>query len=125
MERRKVFMNKNKKSIQPGVFMTAAAVLVVSSVAGCAGWTNMRGNTQYGADQRMAKEAQAALERDSLYKFPNVDVYCFRGQVQLGGVINHEAQREAAIRDASTVPGILGVKDNMMLNTNPPVAPVQ
>ena len=118
-------MSMYKKLIQPRVFTTAAAVLVVSSVAGCAGWTNMRGNTQYGADQRMAKEAQAALERDALYKFPNVDVYCFRGQVQLGGVINHEAQREAAIRDASTVPGILGVKDNMMLNTNPPVAPVQ
>lgn len=116
-------MNINRRSIQPMVYTTTAAVLVVTSVAGCAGWTNMRGNTQYGADQRMAKQAQAALEKDQLYKFPNVDVYVFRGQVQLGGVINQESQREAAVRDVSTVPGNLGVKDNMMLNTNPPVAP--
>lgn len=85
----------------------------------------MRGNTQYGADKRTTKEVQAALERDPLYKFPNVSVVTYRGEVQLGGYVNHPSQREQAVKDASAVPGVLQVQDNMMINTNPPVTPVE
>lgn len=83
----------------------------------------MRGNTQYGADKHMTGKVEDALKKDPLYKFPNVSVTVYRGEAQLGGVINHEAQRQAAIKDALAVPGVLGVEDNMTVNTNAPVVP--
>lgn len=104
------------------VLATTTAALI-AFVAGCAGFTNMRGNTQYGADKHMADQVSDQLKKDALYKFPNVSVVVYRGQVQLGGYVNHPDQKEAAVKDASMVPGVLNVQDNIMLNTNPPVAP--
>ena len=83
----------------------------------------MRGNTQYGADKHMANQVEDSLKKDPLYKFPNVSVNVYRGEAQLSGVINSADQRQAAIKDASTVSGVLRVQDNMIENTNPPVVP--
>ena len=104
---------------------TTAVVALIASFAGCSSFTNMRGNTQYGADKRTTDQVVDALKKDPLYKYPNVSVNTYRGQVQLGGTINQEKQRANALKDAESVPGVLGVTDNMMVNTNPPVAPVQ
>lgn len=112
-----------RKLLGPAVLTTTVAL--ITFVAGCSAFTNMRGNTQYGADKRTTKEVQQALERDPLYKFPNVSVATYRGDVQLGGFVNHQSQREEAVKVASSVPGVLQVHDNMMVNTNPPVTPVQ
>lgn len=83
----------------------------------------MRGDTQYGADKHLANQVQDALKKDPLYKFPDVSVTVYRDKVQLGGVVNVPEQRRAAIKDASGVPGVLSVEDNMMVTTNPPVVP--
>lgn len=101
----------------------ASATVVIAVFAGCSGFDNMRGNSQYGADQHMGNQVKTALEKDPIYKYPNVSVNVYRGNVQLGGVINKPEQREAAIKDASSVPGVMRVDDNMMENTNPPVVP--
>ena len=99
---------------------TAIVVLV-----GCSTWQNIRGNNQYGADKNLSKRVQGQLAKDPLYKFHNISVSSYRGEVMLGGVIGSETQRTAAVRDAQSVQGVLGVKDNMVLNTNPPVMPMQ
>ncbi len=116
--------NMKRKLLLPMV-LTTTTVALIAAIAGCSGFTNMRGNTQYGADQRMSKEVADTLKKDPLYKFPNVSVNTYRGQVQLSGYINHPDQRDAAVRDASSVPGVLNVQDNIMVNTNPPVVPAQ
>lgn len=85
----------------------------------------MRGNNQYGADKNLSARVEGQLKKDPLFKFTNVSVSCYRSEVQLGGVISTEAQRDAAIRDARAVQGVLGVQDNMILNTNAPVSPIQ
>jgi hyperosmotically inducible periplasmic protein len=123
-ERKEIMDNMKRRILLPAVLATTTAVLI-ALVAGCSGFTNMRGNTQYGADERMSKEVVDALKKDPLYKFPNVSVNTYRGQVQLSGYINHADQREAAVKDASGVPGVLNVQDNIMVNTNPPVLPAQ
>lgn len=101
----------------------AAAAAMMAVFAGCAGFDNMRGDTQYGADEHMKNQVTDALKKDPLYKFPDVSVSVYRDNVQLDGVINVPAQRQAAVKDASSVPGVLKVEDNMMLTTNPPVVP--
>lgn len=105
------------------VIETAAAVALITYVAGCAGFTNLRGNTQYGADKHLTGKVENELEKDPLYKYPNVSVTVYRGEVQLGGTVNQENQRERAIKDAQAVPGVLKVSDNMIVNTNAPVVP--
>lgn len=102
--------------------VAALAVLALVS-AGCSTFENLRGNNQYGADQHLKDNVQDALKKDPLYKFPDVSVTAYRGDVQLGGVIALNAQRQEAMKDASNVPGVLNVRDNMMLNTNQPVVP--
>ena len=116
---------KSKLLLHPIVYTTAAITLIALAAffAGCSTFTNMRGNTQYGADKHMSKNVEGALKKDPLYKFPNVNVSVYRGEVSLGGTINQTNQKDSAIKDASAVPGVLGVKDNMTVNTNPPVVP--
>jgi osmotically-inducible protein OsmY len=118
----KEMINTMKTTILQPIVCTTAVTLI-ACIAGCSAFTNMRGNTQYGADKRMASQVEDALKKDPLYKYPNVSVNVYRGEAQLGGIINQEKQRERAIKDAMMVPGILGVQDNMTVNTNPPVMP--
>lgn len=101
----------------------AALAASIAFLSGCSTFENWRGNNQYGADKHLADQVHNALKKDPLYKFPDVNVTVYRDKVQLGGVINVPAQRQAAIKDASAVPGVLSVEDNMMLSTNPPVVP--
>ncbi|MGH7980094.1 MAG: BON domain-containing protein [Limisphaerales bacterium] len=108
--------------LQPTVWAGASAAILIV-VAGCSTFNAMRGNNQYGADQHMRDQVRDSLKKDPLYKFPNVAVNVYRDQVQLSGVVNLPAQKTAAVKDASRVSGVLGVKDNIMVNTNPPVAP--
>jgi osmotically-inducible protein OsmY len=104
----------------------AGAVGATFMVAvGCSTFQNVRGNNQYGADRNLSKRVQSQINKDPLFKFHNISVSAYRGEVQLGGVINSEEQRTSAIRDAQGVQGVLGVKDYMIVNTNPPVMPMQ
>ena len=103
----------------------AAAAALIVVYAGCSTFSNIRGNNQYGADNNLTKRVESALKQDPLYKFPNVSVSTYRSEVQLGGMINSPSQRDAAIKRAASVQGVLGVKDNMIMSTNAPVLPIQ
>ena len=112
-----------RRSLERLAGAAGAALIVV--YAGCSSVSNMRGNNQQGADKNLSKKVQHALENDPAYKFPNVSVSAYRGDVQLAGVVNTPAEREAALNDARATPGVLGVQDKMTMNTNAPVAPAQ
>lgn len=101
------------------------AIGLVTSFIGCSTITGLRGNTQYGADKHMEHQVQDALKKDPLYKFPDVSVNVYRDNVQLSGVVHLQGQKDAAVKDASSVPGVLNVQDTIMVSTNPPVAPTQ
>ena len=103
----------------------AATAALIVVYAGCSTFQNIRGNNQYGADKNLSKRVEGQLKKDPLYKFQNISVSSYRGEVQLSGVINSDHQRASAIRDAESVQGVLGVKDTMVLNTNAPVMPMQ
>jgi hyperosmotically inducible periplasmic protein len=113
---------KRRLQIQYIVGSLAITALTVS-IFGCASFDNMRGDTQYGADHHLRNQVQDALHHDPTYKYPEVTVTCERGQIQLSGYINTEDQRHYAMKDASAVPGVLGVTDNMIMTTNAPVVP--
>lgn len=105
-----------KSRLMVGVLSIAA---LSASVVGC----SMFHETQYGADKHLQNKVQDALSNDPLYKYPNVTVTSMRGQVQLSGFVQSESQRTEAVKVASSVPGVLGVTDNMVQNTNAPVVP--
>jgi len=96
---------------------------ITASIAGCSTFDNMRGDTQYGADHHLRNLVKDSLHNDPTYKFPEVTVTCLRGQIQLSGYVNTPSQRKAAVTDASKVPGVMGVSDNMVMTTNAPVVP--
>lgn len=101
----------------------AVSAVLIAGIAGCSTFDNLRGNNQYGADKHMQGEVKDALKKDPLYKFPDVSVNVYRDHVQLGGIVNLPAQKQAAVNDASKVPGVLSVTDDLIVNTNPPVVP--
>jgi osmotically-inducible protein OsmY len=105
-----------KISLMAGVL---SIVVLTASMVGC----SVFHETQYGADRHLQNKVQDALTNDPLYKYPNVTVTSMRGQVQLSGFIQSESQRTEAVKTASSVPGVLGVTDNMVQNTNAPVVP--
>lgn len=113
----------NRKIFKP--LAGAAGIALIVVFAGCSTFTNMRGNTQQGADRRLQGQVQSALKADPTYKFPNVSVSVFRSDVQLGGVVQSENQKNEAVRIAKGVPGVLGVSNHIMITKTPPAGPVQ
>jgi len=109
---------KRRLQIQLVIGLLGLSALT-ATFAGC---SSFRQN-QYNADRRLAGQVQTALNSDPLYKYPNVSVTSMRGDVQLSGFINSDAQRSEALRRAQSVPGVLMVTDNMTMNTNAPVVP--
>ena len=84
-------------------------------LAGCA--TNRYDRTagEVMDDRRLEVRVERALERQPVYKYPNIDVHTYRGVVQLSGFVATEAQKEAATEIAKRVRGVAQVENNILI----------
>lgn len=64
-------------------------------------------------DSAITAKVKAALLREPALKSLDVSVETFMGEVLLSGFVKDESQRTRAVKAASTVAGVAGVKDSL------------
>jgi osmotically-inducible protein OsmY len=95
--------------------LTAAAV---GTFTGCAGDANSRSTGQYIDDKTLQREVHDALKDNAEYKFDNVNVDVYRGDVQLSGFVQTSDQKSQAKDIAKNVQGVTDVQNNISVQSN-------
>lgn len=92
---------------------TAAAL---TALTGCQS-TPKDGRTagQKVDDDRVNEQVEAALSREPVYKFSNVNVETFDGVVQLSGFVDSEQQKTRAAEVAQQVSGVARIVNSITL----------
>ena len=79
------------------------------NTAAGAGPTTIKGTrteSQLSGDEMLARQVRTVLDNDPAYKFPNVNVAVFKGDVQLSGFAATSDQKGRATDLAKTVSGV-------------------
>lgn len=92
-----------------GLLTTAA----VGTLTGCAGNSNERSTGQYIDDKTLQHQVRDALSDNAEYKFDNINVDVYRGQVQLNGFVQTPEQKSKANDIAKSVQGVKDVQNNI------------
>jgi osmotically-inducible protein OsmY len=95
-------------------FRVVAALALSLSVCGCA-IQPPRSDAQKVVDESLAAQVEAALDADPAIYARHIDVSVYRGVVHLGGFVWSAGDFLAAKADAASIPGVLGVADEMEL----------
>ncbi|HTR43032.1 MAG TPA: BON domain-containing protein [Pseudomonadales bacterium] len=90
----------------------------VGSFTGCAGNANERSTGQYIDDKTMQHQVRDALSDNAEYKFDNVNVDVYRGQVQLSGFVQNSDQKSKAKDIAKSVQGVKDVENNISIQSS-------
>jgi hypothetical protein len=94
----------------------AVFLLVLGMTIGCAKAPN---------DTQITSDVQSKISGDSGLQGKQVGVQSQNGTVTLSGMVDNEAQRDAAARYASTAPGVKQVVNNLQTTPAPAPAPVE
>lgn len=108
-------MDALKRSQIVAVLSTGLAVVGITGCAMLPGNRDERSAGRWYDDHEVTKHVEKALDREPTYKFEDVAVRTFAGQVQLSGFVNSNEQKERAAQIASTVPGVEGVHNSLLL----------
>jgi len=103
-----------------------SAALALTCLTGCESWGHRNDERSEGRasdDNRITSKVKDELDRETVYKFSNVDVRTFNGVVQLSGFVNNEDQKQRAGEIASKVSGVGQVINNIALKPETPTAP--
>jgi osmotically-inducible protein OsmY len=92
-----------------GLLTTAA----VGTFTGCAGNSNQRSTGQYIDDKTLQHQVRDAMSDNAVYKFDNVNVDVYRGQVQLNGFVQTQVQKSQANDIAKSIQGVKDVQNNI------------
>lgn len=107
---------KNKIHVRSlAVLVSLAASTAVLLVAGCAGDRYNRSTGEYVDDKSITSRVNGALGDNPEYKFEDVKVSTFRGNVQLSGFVNTSDQKNKAGDLAKSVQGVKAVENNITL----------
>jgi hyperosmotically inducible protein len=93
---------------------------IASSTEGVAAVTNNlqlqprdRTSGEYVSDKALVTQVKAALAADPVAPALSIDVEADQGVISLGGHVNSEAERDAALEAARRVAGVVKVIDNL------------
>lgn len=100
------------------VLLTATAVII--GTAGCAGDRYNRSTGEYIDDHSVKLRVDHALSENSDYKFEDVTVAVFKGNVQLNGFVDVPGQKTKAGDIVKQVQGVRGVENNITVENNNP-----
>ena len=105
-----------KKSHKLTSLVALLGLLTIGSLAGGCAATRTRDSTgEYVDDTGITTRVKAALVKDDLVKSHEISVETMKGVVQLSGFVDNADQKFAAGRDASSVPGVTDVKNNLII----------
>ena len=92
------------------------AVLTIGSFAGGCAATATRDSTgQYVDDSVITTKVKSALLGDEVIKSFAISVETVKGDVQLSGFVNTQAQKDAAGKDAAGVPNVQRIHNNLIV----------
>ncbi len=72
-----------------------------------------RSESQLSGDEMLARQVRTVLNNDPAYKFPDVNVAVFKGDVQLSGFAATTDQKARAADLAKTVPGVRNIENRI------------
>ncbi|MCK9296901.1 MAG: BON domain-containing protein [Desulfobulbaceae bacterium] len=89
------------------------AILLVSSLLGCASTAKHEGTGEYVDDSVITSKVKAEIFQDDSLKSSEINVETFKGVVQLSGFVNSQADINRAVEVAGSVKGVTSVKNSM------------
>jgi len=92
-----------------------AAALAVVLLGGCAGSPIQESTGEYVDDTTLTTKVKSTLLQDPAVSGLDINVETFKGEVQLSGFANTEAERQRAAALASKVPGVVAVTNDIRL----------
>jgi len=103
-------MNQFSKTLS-ALFLAVTLV----SVVGCASTSKQEGTGEYIDDAVITTKVKAAIFNEPTLKSTEINVETFKGEVQLSGFVNSQADINKAVEVTRSVKGVVSVKNNMRL----------
>lgn len=111
-------MRQLNKMVVVGTLCGAVAMV---SLTGCS-WNKAkeaketgRTEAQVSTDKSISDRVSSELKTAPIYKYPEVRVNTFNGQVQLSGFVHNQGQKDEASRIAQNVPGVNQVHNDLVV----------
>jgi len=106
--------------------IVCTAVLAICTALGMTGCETNKGKDERSSgrtsdDKELSSKIRKSLDEEPVFKFGNVDVKTYAGEVQLSGFVNTEEQKDRAGQIAAQTPGVMKVYNSLALK---PFAPV-
>jgi hyperosmotically inducible protein len=95
--------------------ITAGIMFLCAGLTACKEKTPPRTVTEEQNDQKLAEAVKAAFEKSPAFKFPDVQVVAFNGNVQLSGFVLVDEQKSSAESIAKGVSGVVEVENSIEL----------
>ncbi len=97
------------------VFSALLAILLLTTVIGCAGSATQESTGEYIDDTWITTKVKASLVDDPDVKAREVNVETFKGVVQLSGFVESAEAMARAIDIAAGIEGVTSVRNNMTI----------
>jgi hyperosmotically inducible protein len=97
------------------LFALSGTLALGGLTGGCVATHTSDSTGQYVDDTVITTKVKSALLGDDAVKSFAVSVETVKGVVQLSGFVDTSAQKSAAGHDATTVPGVKDVKNNLIV----------
>jgi osmotically-inducible protein OsmY len=95
--------------------MTAGMLCGSLALTGCNQETTERTNLDEQTDQQLAEQVKSAFGNSPAFKFPDVQVASYKGNIQLSGFVQSDDQKSAAESIAKGIPGVVEVENQIAL----------
>lgn len=103
------------KPTLPALVLFAVFASGIALTSGCKPAPVERTTTERSVDDKLSEAVKIAFGRSPSFKFPDVQVASFNGNVQLSGFVVSEDQKKSAEAMAKEVPGVLSVENKISL----------
>ena len=90
-------------------------LLLVASIAGCAGGTKHESTGEYLDDSILTTKVKTSILGDSKLKLLQISVETYKGTVQLSGFVDSTEAAERAVELARTVRGVKTVNNSLIV----------
>lgn len=100
------------------VFSAMLAILLLTTVIGCAGSATQESTGEYIDDTWITTKVKASLVDDPDVKAREVNVETFKGVVQLSGFVESEEAMARAVAIAASIEGVTSVRNNMTIKAD-------
>lgn len=97
-----------------GQVLTLCVAPILVGMTGCTTGSRYQQSTGEKVDDyKLSSDVKSALNKDTLYKYDDVNVTTFKGVVQLSGFVNNREQLNRAGTVAKRVLGVTDVQNNI------------